>query len=123
MHPSLPALASFVNPPPHLAQHFNWEDFHADRTIPPEAVSASSELAGCTYQELLLRLTRLASSEGLLVLLACSRIRREYKQQGEGGAEWPGSWDGMWYEPPDFTEAKIGEMVSCSSPPLLSMRP
>lgn len=87
--------------------HFNWQDYHTDRAIPKAATHASPELAGATYRELLVRLTRIAASNGLLVVLACSRIKRSYGKMGDSSsAEWPAAWDGLWYDR-DFSELRL----------------
>lgn len=97
-------------------QHFNWQDYDADHTVAYNAVSASTELAHCSYRELLSRLTKIAASKGLLVVFACSRIRRSYKDGNPLDPEWPGSWDGLWYDSnPSFDEQRIENLV-CLTP-------
>ena len=54
-------------------------------------------MLGSSYLETLEVITSKAAQHGLLVLLACHRIRAHY-----GGkslhSEWPGNWDGLWFE-------------------------
>ena len=51
----------------------------------------------------------LAIGFGILVLLACHRIRAFYNDlPGEKSvhSEWPGDWDGLWYDP-EWSEARV----------------
>jgi hypothetical protein len=40
---------------------------------------------------------RTAAKRNVLVLLTCHRLRKTYATP-EHPANWPGSWDGLWYE-------------------------
>ena len=58
-------------------------------------------------------IVRKAAERQLLVLLACHRLRRSYKDE-EHPSNWPASWDGLWYEKGEdnghkLTEAKVSE--------------
>lgn len=84
---------------------FNWEDFVADLVPPRGTISAqlNPDLVSLSYRALIRNLVRLAASRGMLVVLACQRIRRSY---GPGHADWPGSWDGLWYDD-EYTEDRV----------------
>ena len=90
---------------------FNWEDFVADLVPPRGTISAqlNPDLVNLSYRALIRNLVRIASSRGLLVVLACQRIRRSY---GPGHADWPGSWDGLWYDSEYPEERVIGLWTS-----------
>ncbi len=47
-----------------------------------------------------------AAEHGLLVLLACHRIRVQYPGPSLH-SEWPGDWDGLWYERHEWPESRI----------------
>ena len=60
------------------------------------------ELLDTTYLEMLQVIVSKAAEHGILVLLACHRIRAFYNDlPGEKSvhSEWPGDWDGLWYDP------------------------
>ena len=46
-----------------------------------------------------------AAEHGILVLLACHRIRVTYPGKSQH-AEWPGNWNGLWYDR-EWTEGRI----------------
>jgi len=80
---------------------FSWDSWVADEPVPPAHFSASRNpsLLGKSYRQMLLHLVRAASHRGILVLLACHRIRIAYNTDVNGvHAEWPGDWDGLWYD-------------------------
>jgi len=62
-------------------------------------------LVGSSYLGVLELITSRAAEHGILVLLACHRLRVEYSGDSLH-AEWPGSWDGLWYDE-EWSEAKI----------------
>ena len=67
------------------------------------------ELLDTTYLEMLQVIVSKAAEHGILVLLACHRIRAFYNDlPGEKSvhSEWPGDWDGLWYDP-EWSEARV----------------
>ena len=70
------------------------------------------ELLDTTYLEMLQVIVSKAAEHGILVLLACHRIRAFYNDlPGEKSvhSEWPGDWDGLWYDP-EWPEARAQEL-------------
>mmetsp|Transcript_61590 Transcript_61590/g.102477 ORF Transcript_61590/g.102477 Transcript_61590/m.102477 type:complete len:601 (-) Transcript_61590:127-1929(-) len=63
------------------------------------------ELRGTTYIQMLQVVASKAARHGILVLLACHRIRATYPGPSLH-AEWPGSWDGLWYDS-TWTESRL----------------
>ena len=40
-----------------------------------------------------------AGRHGILVLLSCHRLHRSYStRENNVHAEWPGDWDGLWFD-------------------------
>ena len=77
---------------------FNMQDWRDDPPVPQDHFSAelNPEFVGLSYRQMLLTVTRLAARRGILVLLACHRIRRFYSDGIH--AEWPTGWDGWWFD-------------------------
>lgn len=91
---------------------FSWEDWVADELIPRDHFSPlrNARLVGATYREMLHVLVEEAAAHGTLVILACHRIRRQYATERNNiHAEWPGSWDGLWYDRL-FDEARVQQL-------------
>ena len=64
---------------------------------------------GVRYREMLLVVVRAAARQGLLVLVALHRLRRTYATP-TAAAEWPGAWDGWWYDDAaKLPEAQVAE--------------
>mmetsp|Transcript_34602 Transcript_34602/g.76054 ORF Transcript_34602/g.76054 Transcript_34602/m.76054 type:complete len:653 (-) Transcript_34602:916-2874(-) len=57
----------------------------------------SPELRGTTYIKMLQVVSSKAAEHGILILLACHRLRMQYPGQSLH-AEWPGDWDGLWFD-------------------------
>ena len=89
---------------------FSWEAWVKDEPIPPAHFSRTRNprLVGTTYRTMLTHLVRQAAKRGILVLLACHRIRIAYNTNNGNNihAEWPGDWDGLWYDD-GYPEARI----------------
>ena len=95
---------------------FNMQDWRDDPPVPEDHFSAAlnPELVGLSYRQMLLQVTRIAAKRGILVLLACHRLRRFYSDGIH--AEWPTGWDGWWFDNKanlgmDRVESLWGEMA------------
>ena len=77
---------------------FNMQDWRDDTAIPQEHFSPllNPELVGLRYRAMLLHITRAAAQKGIMVMLACHRLRRFYSDGIH--AEWPSGWDGWWFD-------------------------
>lgn len=77
---------------------FNMEDWRDDTAVPKGHFSAllNPELVGLRYREMLRYIIHAAAQRGILVLLACHRLRRFYSDGIH--AEWPTGWDGWWFD-------------------------
>jgi hypothetical protein len=77
---------------------FNMQDWRDDPPLPPDNFSPviNPELVGMTYRGFLRHVTREAGRRGMLILLACHRLRRSYSDGIH--AEWPTGWDGWWFD-------------------------
>lgn len=77
---------------------FNMQDWRDDPIVPQDHFSPllNPELAGLRYREFLQLVITEASKRGILILLACHRLRRSYSDGIH--AEWPSGWDGWWYD-------------------------
>ena len=71
-------------------------------------------LVGSSYLGVLELITSRAAEHGILVLLACHRLRVEYSGDSLH-AEWPDSWDGLWYDE-EWSAAKILDNWAPSAP-------
>ena len=83
---------------------FNMQDWRDDSEIPQDHFSPllNPELIGLRYREMLQYIARAAAQKGIMVLLACHRLRRFYSDGIH--AEWPSGWDGWWYD----NKARLG---------------
>ena len=61
----------------------------------------SPQLAGSDYLGMLQAVTNQAAEHGILVLLACHRVRAGYPDD-----DWPGTWNGYWADD-DYTPLRI----------------
>ena len=79
---------------------FNMQDWRDDPPIPASSFSMAlnPQLIGSTYRQGLRAVVRAAAARNILVLLACHRLRRSYPTQSLTRLEWPGSWDGYWFD-------------------------
>ena len=77
---------------------FNMQDWRDDTKIPSDHFSAilNPEMVGLRYRAMLLQVTRAAKQKGIMVMLACHRLRRFYSDGIH--AEWPSGWDGWWFD-------------------------
>ena len=77
---------------------FNMQDWRDDSEVPQDHFSPmlNPELVGLRYRAMLQHITRAAAKRGILVLLACHRLRRFYSDGIH--AEWPSGWDGWWHD-------------------------
>jgi len=77
---------------------FNMQDWRDDAAIPQDHFSAylNPEFVGLRYRAMLLQVTRAAAQKGIMVMLACHRLRRFYSDGLH--AEWPSGWDGWWFD-------------------------
>lgn len=77
---------------------FNMQDWRDDTAIPQDHFSAylNPEFVGLRYRAMLLQVTRAAAQKGIMVMLACHRLRRFYSDGIH--AEWPSGWDGWWFD-------------------------
>ena len=77
---------------------FNMQDWRDDSPIPQDHFSAflNPDFVGLNYRGMLREVVRKAADKGILVMLACHRIRRFYSDGIH--AEWPSGWDGWWYD-------------------------
>mmetsp|Transcript_13180 Transcript_13180/g.31358 ORF Transcript_13180/g.31358 Transcript_13180/m.31358 type:complete len:515 (-) Transcript_13180:204-1748(-) len=80
---------------------FNMEDWKDNIKVRQESWivdgERNPELVDANYRDMLRTIIRHASRRQLLVLLACHRLRRSYKDD-KHPANWPGTWNGLWFE-------------------------
>ena len=91
---------------------FSWEDWAADEPVPASHVDGfrNPELVGVSYRSMLAFLVHSAARHGILVMLTCHRIRRSYNTWGNDiHAEWPGDWNGLWYDDA-FPEERVRQL-------------
>ena len=60
---------------------FNMQDWRDDPPVPQEHFShfLNPEMIGLSYRQVLLQITRSAAQRGILVMLACHRLRRHLR--------------------------------------------
>ena len=77
---------------------FNMQDWRDDPRIPPSHYSPifNPQMVGMSYRSFLRFVIREAAKRGILILLACHRLRRFYADGDH--AEWPRGWDGWWFD-------------------------
>lgn len=77
---------------------FNMQDFRDNPEVPEEHFSAilNPALQGLRYRGMLQHVVHEAGKRGILILLACHRLKRFYSDGIH--AEWPSGWDGWWYD-------------------------
>jgi len=77
---------------------FNMQDWRDDPVIPAAHYNTflNPELEGMRYRKFLQHVVREAATRGILILLACHRLRRSYANGIHD--EWPTGWDGWWYD-------------------------
>ena len=77
---------------------FNMQDWRDNPKIPADHYSAilNPELEGLRYRGVLQYIIHEAGKRGILILLACHRLKRFYSDGIH--AEWPSGWDGWWFD-------------------------
>lgn len=86
--------------------HFNMEDWALNQVVPDVSAGPNAALRDVSYSMALRWLVRAAAERRLAVVLACSRVRRSYSDKSVSKAEWPGTWDGLWYDE-EFPEPRM----------------